>query len=130
MHIDFIDSVWVKQNYYDRFPMCVEYINRDKMYCEKWIHLTNDDYTNDAFIYIMPSETHNIQNGIWISVLEVGDKGKGFGHEVISYVSDIAKKLGKNCLALHALNKTAKLFYISNSFTQLNDEDDMILNIK
>lgn len=110
--------------------MCVEYINRDKMYREKWTHLTNDDYTNDAFIYIMPSETHNIQNGIWISVLEVGDKGKGFGHEVISYISDIAKKLGKNYLALHALNKTAKLFYISNGFTQLNDKDDMILNIK
>ena len=107
--------------------MCIEYINRDAMYNEKWIHLECEDYTNDAFVYIMPSETHNIQNGIWISVLEVGLKGQGFGSHCIEKLKSNAEQLGKHNLCLHARDKSAKLFYLSNGFRQYNDNDDMIL---
>lgn len=97
------------------------------MYREKWIYLKSEDYTNDAFVYIMPSETHNIQNGVWVSVLEVGLKGQGFGSECIKKLKSIAKQLGKSSLCLHARDKSAKLFYLSNGFKQYNDNGDMIL---
>lgn len=127
MLTDFIDAKYVKQNFHSRFPMCVEYIDRDIMYGEKWVYLRSEDYTNDAFAYIMPSETHGIKDGIWISVLEVGLKGQGFGSQCIKKIKSIAEQLGKHSLCLHARDKSAKLFYLSNGFRQYDDNDNMIL---
>jgi len=128
LRIDILSPEQVLE-YTDGFSLPKIYIERDALYRQNWLHLTDDDYTNDAFVYIMPSETHNIPNGIWVSVFEVRDKGKGFGTKCIDYLKSLAQQLHKNSLALHAKDKSAKLFYLSNGFNQINDFDDLMLSI-
>lgn len=126
LRIDILSPEQVLE-YTDGFSLPKIYIERDALYRQNWLHLTDDDYTNDAFVYIMPSETHSISNGIWVSVFEVRDKGKGFGTKCIDYLKSLAQQLHKNSLALHAKDKSAKLFYLSNSFKPINENDDLVL---
>ena len=60
MRIDILSPEQVLE-YTGSFSLPKIYIERDALYRQNWLHLTADDYTNDAFVYIMPSETHSIR---------------------------------------------------------------------
>ena len=127
LHIDFLSPEQVLE--YRGFSLPQNYIKYDSLYNQNWIHLTNDDYTNDAFVYVMPGEIHDIPNGLWVSVFEVRNKGNGFGSECLDYIKELARGLNKNAVALHALDDSVQHFYIKNGFEPFDSNGNMIFNI-
>lgn len=108
---------------FDDFKLPKIYITRDELYHAGWIHLVSDDNSNDALVYIMPGSYHDLFNALWVSVLEVRRKHDGFGTKTIETLKFIAKKLGFEALALHALDENAKMFYHKLGFGDFGENE-------
>lgn len=106
---------------FNDFKLSKDYIERDELYHEGWLHIVSNN--NDALVYIMPGSTHNLPEALWISVLEVRHKGVGFGTQVIFFLKEMAKKLGFDALALHALDGNARMFYHHLGFCDYGEEE-------
>lgn len=127
MQLEFVPAGLALENYGSDFSLLGEYINRDAtLYGEDWLHLSDDDYTNDAFVYLMPGSTHGYEDCLWISVFEVRSKGQGFGSRVILALTELAKTMGMRGIALHALDGDARMFYHKVGFVD-DGENEILL---